>query len=127
MGGRKRRKRGFNPLEKKPDDLGKKIVDSFENIFARSQAIVRDRAMQDMVRRLEQRQPMSSVIIDSIVDAYTTVAFDMKREMAEHQAIQERKHDHRLAQEAEEACTEALARDAANAAFPGVEDDEDVK
>jgi len=127
MGRRRGRgQRTFNPLEKekKTDDLSKQLIDHFEDIFKRTQAIVHAKALELMAHRLEKREPMAEVIVGSISDAYTMTAFDLRRELAGHLATQERIEDRRIARQAEEAAVQALSEDAAERAFPGVEDDD---
>ena len=124
MGRRRGRgQRVFDPNKKR--DIGQEVIDKFNTTWEKISELTRQRALSIFVEAIQadRESHVGELIVESQSSAMTMTGFDLGRKRSEMR--QERERVQKMVQEEEEKIERSLevSRDAANAAFPGVEDD----
>lgn len=126
MGRRRGRgQRTFNPQEKKKD-VGQEVMDRFNSTWEKISELARKRALGNFLDAIQKDREsfVGELIIESQAAAMTVTGFDLQRKRAEMK--QERERTQEILREEEEKLKRAIdhGRDAAERAFPGVEDED---
>jgi len=126
MGRRRGRgQRTFNPQEKKKD-VGQELLDRFNSTWEKISELARKRALGNFLDAIQKDREsfVGELIIGAQAAAMSATGFDLQMERTKMQQDRVRVQD--MVREEEEKLKRAIdhGRDAAERAFPGVEDDD---
>jgi hypothetical protein len=125
MGRRGRGQRTFNPNKER--DVGQEVVDKFDDTWSRLSKVIRDGALGRFAVTIKKDrdigigEAMLQSMVDEMVSASTSIERKVRNMALERSRLREmvRKEDEEIARSLQ------VSREAADAAFPGVEDDDE--